>query len=334
MHTAQTPISTTNAASPAPTKESKFSLLLGEISENPKPPQAKQSSSNSNILKFFSAKNLFAKLIPHQSQPHELEETKTAPQLKTPGQKPPDLDVEFMILELAHLLVSNAILKATNKITSEIQSPDNLVQSNNKIHEINQLSLNETESIHQISMLTSPLSDIEETGSEFEPSLNSSREPYSGLSSDSSMFATPRLAYNLKSDSFPKQMRKIHPTLVRKKRNMKNIYKTLNTKNLKDKSICAMLTSPSAVVTRKPPLPPSASSASSQTSQASSSSFFRSNKELLDSFSLNMHRIDKDVARCDRNHWYFTNNNLKKLQNIIYTYVFTSICGILKQGWG
>ena len=44
------------------------------------------------------------------------------------------------------------------------------------------------------------------------------------------------------------------------------------------------------------------------------------NKELYDAFALNMHRIDKDVLRCDRNYWYFTSlENLNKLKNIIYT---------------
>ena len=45
-----------------------------------------------------------------------------------------------------------------------------------------------------------------------------------------------------------------------------------------------------------------------------------SNHQLVDTFSLNMHRIDKDVTRCDRNYWYFVSvDNLKKLKNIIYT---------------
>lgn len=42
--------------------------------------------------------------------------------------------------------------------------------------------------------------------------------------------------------------------------------------------------------------------------------------ELIDSFALNMHRIDKDVTRCDRNYSYFVENeNLQKLKNIMYT---------------
>jgi hypothetical protein len=45
------------------------------------------------------------------------------------------------------------------------------------------------------------------------------------------------------------------------------------------------------------------------------------NKKLFDNFALNMHRIDKDVVRCDRNYWFFTNQeNLDRLKNIIYTY--------------
>ncbi|CAF4638805.1 unnamed protein product [Rotaria sp. Silwood2] len=43
-------------------------------------------------------------------------------------------------------------------------------------------------------------------------------------------------------------------------------------------------------------------------------------KEVIDAFSVNLHRIDKDVARCDRTYAYFTNMyNLKKLRNIMCT---------------
>lgn len=39
-----------------------------------------------------------------------------------------------------------------------------------------------------------------------------------------------------------------------------------------------------------------------------------------------MHRIDKDVTRCDRNYWYFTSEvNLKKLKNIMYTYAWENL---------
>ncbi|XP_071945784.1 small G protein signaling modulator 1-like isoform X2 [Antedon mediterranea] len=44
--------------------------------------------------------------------------------------------------------------------------------------------------------------------------------------------------------------------------------------------------------------------------------------ELLDTFSLNLHRIDKDVQRCDRNYYYFNDGNLEKLRNIMCTYVW------------
>lgn len=39
--------------------------------------------------------------------------------------------------------------------------------------------------------------------------------------------------------------------------------------------------------------------------------------ELLDTVALNLHRIDKDVQRCDRNYYYFTTANLEKLRNIM-----------------
>ncbi|CAF3545141.1 unnamed protein product [Rotaria sordida] len=49
-------------------------------------------------------------------------------------------------------------------------------------------------------------------------------------------------------------------------------------------------------------------------------------KEIIDTFSVNLHRIDKDVARCDRTYAYFTNtNNLKKLRNIMCTYVWDNL---------
>uniref|UniRef100_A0A8C5F212 Small G protein signaling modulator 2 n=1 Tax=Gopherus evgoodei TaxID=1825980 RepID=A0A8C5F212_9SAUR len=44
--------------------------------------------------------------------------------------------------------------------------------------------------------------------------------------------------------------------------------------------------------------------------------------ELLDTVALNLHRIDKDVQRCDRNYWYFTAANLEKLRNIMCSYVW------------
>uniref|UniRef100_A0AAQ4S345 Small G protein signaling modulator 2 n=1 Tax=Gasterosteus aculeatus aculeatus TaxID=481459 RepID=A0AAQ4S345_GASAC len=44
--------------------------------------------------------------------------------------------------------------------------------------------------------------------------------------------------------------------------------------------------------------------------------------ELLDTVALNLHRIDKDVQRCDRNYYYFTSANLEKLRNIMCSYVW------------
>ncbi|XP_077099896.1 small G protein signaling modulator 1 [Siphateles boraxobius] len=45
-------------------------------------------------------------------------------------------------------------------------------------------------------------------------------------------------------------------------------------------------------------------------------------QELVDLYTLNLHRIDKDVQRCDRNYWYFTPINLEKLRNIMCSYVW------------
>eukprot|EP00095_Tigriopus_kingsejongensis_P009030 maker-scaffold458_size165745-snap-gene-0.19 protein:Tk09030 transcript:maker-scaffold458_size165745-snap-gene-0.19-mRNA-1 annotation:"hypothetical protein BRAFLDRAFT_123347" len=47
--------------------------------------------------------------------------------------------------------------------------------------------------------------------------------------------------------------------------------------------------------------------------------------ELIDNFALNLHRIDKDVMRCDRNLAYFTDANLEKLRNVITTYVWENL---------
>ncbi|XP_068167465.1 small G protein signaling modulator 1 isoform X2 [Antennarius striatus] len=45
-------------------------------------------------------------------------------------------------------------------------------------------------------------------------------------------------------------------------------------------------------------------------------------QELLDSYTLNLHRIEKDVQRCDRNYCYFTPANLEKLRNIMCSYIW------------
>ncbi|KAJ7987166.1 hypothetical protein DPEC_G00335930 [Dallia pectoralis] len=45
-------------------------------------------------------------------------------------------------------------------------------------------------------------------------------------------------------------------------------------------------------------------------------------QEQLDLYLLNVHRIDKDVRRCDRTYWYFTPGNLEKLRNVMCSYVW------------
>ncbi|XP_034047630.1 small G protein signaling modulator 1 isoform X2 [Thalassophryne amazonica] len=45
-------------------------------------------------------------------------------------------------------------------------------------------------------------------------------------------------------------------------------------------------------------------------------------QEQLDMYLINLHRIDKDVRRCDRTYWYFTLANLEKLRNIMCSYVW------------
>ncbi|XP_075983891.1 small G protein signaling modulator 2-like isoform X2 [Anticarsia gemmatalis] len=56
-------------------------------------------------------------------------------------------------------------------------------------------------------------------------------------------------------------------------------------------------------------------------SPASSNGGVYSN-ELVETFALNLHRIEKDVQRCDRNYPFFTDENLDKLRNIMCTYVW------------
>ncbi|XP_034458782.1 small G protein signaling modulator 1 isoform X1 [Hippoglossus hippoglossus] len=45
-------------------------------------------------------------------------------------------------------------------------------------------------------------------------------------------------------------------------------------------------------------------------------------QEILDMYLINLHRIDKDVRRCDRTYCYFTPENLEKLRNIMCSYVW------------
>ncbi|XP_073438750.1 small G protein signaling modulator 1 isoform X1 [Dendrobates tinctorius] len=48
-------------------------------------------------------------------------------------------------------------------------------------------------------------------------------------------------------------------------------------------------------------------------------------QEILDMYTINLHRIEKDVQRCDRNYWYFTPTNLEKLRNVMCSYVWQHI---------
>uniref|UniRef100_UPI0037E918B4 small G protein signaling modulator 1 n=1 Tax=Semicossyphus pulcher TaxID=241346 RepID=UPI0037E918B4 len=64
----------------------------------------------------------------------------------------------------------------------------------------------------------------------------------------------------------------------------------------------------------------SANTKTEATHQGSAESTF--SQELLDLYTLNLHRIDKDVQRCDRNYWYFTPANLEKLRNIMCSYIW------------
>ncbi|KAI2660188.1 Small G protein signaling modulator 1 [Labeo rohita] len=55
-------------------------------------------------------------------------------------------------------------------------------------------------------------------------------------------------------------------------------------------------------------------------------------QELVDLYTLNLHRIDKDVQRCDRNYWYFTPANLEKLRNIMCS-CFTELMKRMNQNF-
>ena len=49
-------------------------------------------------------------------------------------------------------------------------------------------------------------------------------------------------------------------------------------------------------------------------------------QELIENFAINLHRIDKDVQRCDRNLAFFSQpSNLEKLRNVITTYVWDNL---------
>lgn len=66
------------------------------------------------------------------------------------------------------------------------------------------------------------------------------------------------------------------------------------------------------------------SSANNEASPVSSSGVTYS-PELLDLYTVNLHRIEKDVQRCDRSYWYFTAANLEKLRNIMCSYIWQHI---------
>ncbi|KAM5200103.1 small G protein signaling modulator 1 isoform 2-T4 [Hipposideros larvatus] len=65
-------------------------------------------------------------------------------------------------------------------------------------------------------------------------------------------------------------------------------------------------------------------SANNEASPVSSSGVTYS-PELLDLYTVNLHRIEKDVQRCDRSFWYFTPANLEKLRNIMCSYIWQHI---------
>ncbi|OBS71375.1 hypothetical protein A6R68_00072 [Neotoma lepida] len=65
-------------------------------------------------------------------------------------------------------------------------------------------------------------------------------------------------------------------------------------------------------------------SANNEASPVSSSGVTYS-PELLDLYTVNLHRIEKDVQRCDRSYWYFTSTNLEKLRNIMCSYIWQHI---------
>ncbi|XP_037832366.1 small G protein signaling modulator 1 isoform X3 [Kryptolebias marmoratus] len=68
--------------------------------------------------------------------------------------------------------------------------------------------------------------------------------------------------------------------------------------------------------------PPFDSLATDENTKSGESAGSPYSQELLDLYTLNLHRIEKDVQRCDRNYWYFTPANLEKLRNIMCSYIW------------
>ncbi|XP_061590161.1 small G protein signaling modulator 1 isoform X2 [Cololabis saira] len=67
---------------------------------------------------------------------------------------------------------------------------------------------------------------------------------------------------------------------------------------------------------------PESAEATGMTKYEESSEEQTYSQETLDMYLINLHRIDKDVRRCDRTYWYFTPENLEKLRNIMCSYVW------------
>ncbi|XP_024861216.1 small G protein signaling modulator 1 isoform X7 [Kryptolebias marmoratus] len=75
--------------------------------------------------------------------------------------------------------------------------------------------------------------------------------------------------------------------------------------------------------TQRPAAAPQASQSSAKPAEGDGDVLpAESQQELLDLYTLNLHRIEKDVQRCDRNYWYFTPANLEKLRNIMCSYIW------------
>ena len=311
---AQTPISITNAPETSTENKTFFSKKI----------ESRKTKTSNFFSNLFSGKTIFSKLTSSQVGAKNKDKPAVEETLRTP--QPNKINkmnynrgkydqeyIDFTLKELAQLLVSNAFLRAIDQLSNE----DDQLQSNNKLFEINQLSMIENNANNTIQTASpSPLCDCSyiEPNSEVDSNFF---EMSNENSKDSSLFSppsviTPDSEESSKSGYKPKaNITKKASILVKDRKNLKNIYKLpLSSRQKKDqknmnKSISFSITSPQSI--------------KSSTASLKQKSFLE-NKELIDNFTLYMHRIDKDGARCDRNHWYFANNdNLKKLQNVIYT---------------